>query len=125
MASDVLWGDSDFRVILGHPKIEYDPAKEGINRKKHGYSLESAVDLLTSLVLPGSLRPFFTGETTRDSEVRHEHLTMDDSDNVVYMVTTMRENEAVRVISLRRANRQEIASFNKLMAEFINAHREF
>ena len=33
----------EFRLILGRTRIEYDENKELSNRKKHGYSLESAV----------------------------------------------------------------------------------
>lgn len=33
---------SDFRLVLGRSKIDYDPGKEDVNRKKHKYSLESA-----------------------------------------------------------------------------------
>ena len=40
------WKDSDFRIIIGRTTIDYDWAKEEINRKKHGYSLESAVHFL-------------------------------------------------------------------------------
>ena len=35
--------DYEFRLILGRTRIEYDDNKETSNRRKHGYSLESAV----------------------------------------------------------------------------------
>ena len=34
--------DTDFRGVFGRTKIDYDPDKEDFNRKKHGYSLQSA-----------------------------------------------------------------------------------
>jgi predicted HicB family RNase H-like nuclease len=55
-----LWGTDDFRAILGRTQIDYDPDKEKINRKKHGYSLESAVYFLTGLIIPGAYRPFLS-----------------------------------------------------------------
>ena len=34
------WNQTDFRVVIGSTGIGYDPNKEEINRKKHGYSLQ-------------------------------------------------------------------------------------
>ena len=41
----------DFRLIPGSTRIDYDQNKEMTNRKKHGYSLQSAVDLLQKVLL--------------------------------------------------------------------------
>ena len=46
------WTETDFRVVFGNTSIDYDGAKEEINRKKHGYSLESAAYFLRRLILP-------------------------------------------------------------------------
>ena len=81
--------------------------KEEYNRKEHKYSLESAIDFLTHLVLPISTRPFITRDASTKTEKRHEHLTVDDNNKVVFFVTTMREDETIRIISLRRANEKE------------------
>ncbi|HDZ38432.1 MAG TPA: BrnT family toxin [Marinobacter sp.] len=99
----------EFRVVIGRTKIDFDINKEQANRKKHGYSLESAVDQLEKLLLPlGNPRPFMTSDGCQEKgEVRHMHVGVDDSGHVVLIVTTMRPNETVRVISYRRANQKE------------------
>lgn len=109
--------DQDFRVVIGRTRIEYDPDKEEGNRNKHGYSLASAVYLLEKLLIQSSgSRPHLVKESPRSGEMRHEHLTFDDSQNIVQMVTTMRPNETVRVISFRPANEREIAVFEDFIA---------
>ena len=104
----------EFRVTFGTTRIEFDENKEMINRRKQGYSLESAVAFLKDLAFPfgGLKRPMVTSDAFReDNEVRHMHMTVDDSSHVVLMVTTMRPNETVRVISYRRASKSEAEVF--------------
>ena len=87
----------DFRLVIGRTRIDYDRDKEEENRKKHGYSLESAVHLLKRLLWPVSSMPFTTSDPFRENdEVRHMHMGLDDSGNVVFFVTTMRPDETVR-----------------------------
>ena len=107
--------EHEFRLVFGGTTINFDPNKEGGNRKKHKYSLESAVFLLKNLVSPfGQARPhIITDSFLENGEVRHMHLSVDDSSHVVLMVTTMRPNEFVRVISFRRANIDERELFAK------------
>ncbi len=108
--------DYEFRVVFGRTQIDYDLEKEGINRKKHGYSLESAVYLLKRLLLPlGNSQPWVhKGPFSENGEVRHMHMNIDDEGKVVLMVTTMRENETVRVISFRRASEHEREEYRAL-----------
>ena len=102
------WDSTDFRLILGRSRIDYDWDKEEENRKKHGYSLESAVHFLETILLPlGGPLVATSDPIERKGEIRHNHLTLDDSGKVVFFVTTMRQDETVRVISLRRASEQE------------------
>jgi len=104
------WESTDFRLILGRSKIDYDWSKEEENRRKHGYSLESAVDFLESmrLLFPMGRPLVATSDPINcDGEIRYQHLTLDDSGRVVFFVATMRHDETVRVISLRRASIQE------------------
>src|SRR5487761_2618090 len=91
----------EFRVVLGRTKINYDPEKESANRKKHGYSLESTVHLLERLVLPlGEKPPYAVSDAFLEKgEVRHMHMSVDDCSNVILIVTPMRSDETVRVIS--------------------------
>jgi uncharacterized DUF497 family protein len=115
------WTETDFRVVIGNTSIDYDDTKEEINRKKHGYSLESAAYLLRRLVLPIP-SPFFitTDPFQANGEMRHNHMTLDDEGNIVFFATTMRPGETVRVISLRRASnaerKQYIAQAVKLLS---------
>ena len=101
------WEPEDFRLVFGSSKIDYDHNKEARNRKDHEYSLESAVYLLEHLMLPINPRPFITRDASTTEERRHEHMTIDDSGHIVFMVTTMRAKETIRVISLRRAHENE------------------
>ncbi len=111
----VPWSETDFRVIIGSTQIDFDPDKEEANRKKHKYSLLSAVHLLQRLILPMAQPPFITRDASASNgEVRHEHMTVDGEGNVVFCVTTMRPSEKVRVISLRQASREERAVFLQL-----------
>lgn len=98
----------DFRVVIGRTKVDYDRNKEEANRKKHGYSLESAVYLLERLLLFSGPFPLITSDPFEEGgEVRHMHMGVDDDGNVVFMVTTMRPDETVRIISFRRASEEE------------------
>lgn len=105
--------ECEFRVVIGRTSIDHDMDKEHANRKKHGYSLESAVEQLEKLLLPtGNPRPFMTSDGFEENgEVRHMHVGVDDSGYVVLIVTTMRPNETVRVISYRRASQKEKDAF--------------
>lgn len=103
---------TDFRIVVGSTSIDYDSNKEQINRRKHGYSLESAVYLLQRLVLPIPGPLFMTSDPFEENgEIRHNHMTVDENGHVLYFVTTMRPDETVRVISLRRASDTEEALY--------------
>ena len=108
--------DYEFRLVFGCTKIDYGPEKEEINRKNHHYSLESGVHLLERLLLPLGNQPphVITDSFKEKGEVRHKHMSVDDSGNVVVMVTTMRPEETVRVISFRRAHQKEREKFREL-----------
>ena len=74
----------EFRLILGRTRIEYDENKELSNRKKHGYSLKSAVHYFEQLLLPIEPKPFMTSDSfIENGEVRHMHMGLDDSGGVV------------------------------------------
>lgn len=113
--------DYEFRLVFGGTTVDYDIDKEETNRRKHGYSLLSAVHILERLIFPfGNSAPhamsdaFLEKGKNGKEEVRHMHLSIDDSGKVVFMVTTMRPEEIVRVISFRRASEQEREKFREL-----------
>lgn len=109
--------DREFRLVFGRTRIRHDPEKEMLNRRDHGYSLESAVVLLERLVIAGVTGkriPFVTSDGFLEhNEVRHMHMAVDEG-KVVFFVTTMREDEMVRVISFRRAHQKERVEFLRL-----------
>ncbi len=107
--------DYEFRLIFGKTKIDYDVNKELVNRQKHGYSLESAVHLLEKVLLPINNIPFACTDAFKENgEVRHMHMGVDHEGHVLFMVTTMRPDETVRVISVRRASQEECERFEQL-----------
>ena len=110
MINQPAWGLSDFRIVFGSTQIEYDHNKEGVNREKHRYSLESAAHLFSNLLIFIS-QPFISRDVLINNEIRQEHLTVDDEGKIVFVVTTMRDNESVRIISFRRAERAERETF--------------
>jgi len=107
--------EHEFRLVFGCSRIEYDPAKESINRQKHQYSLESAVLLLERMLLsPWNGSQHVMREIVENGEPRQEHMCLGDAGEVLFMVTTMRTAEVVRIISLRKAHENERQLFFQL-----------
>lgn len=107
--------DHEFRLVFGRTKIEYDPDKDDANRKKHNYELESAVWLLEQVLLPiGQNRPYLVSDSfVHKDEIRQMHMCVDDGGQLVFFVTSMRDDETVRVISMRRAHADERVIFQE------------
>ena len=102
------WKATDFRLIIGRTKIDYDWTKEETNRKKHGYSLESAAHFLEQTLLFTPSPPLATSDPVDvDGEIRFQHMISESDGKVVFFVTTMRPDETVRLISFRRASDEE------------------
>jgi uncharacterized DUF497 family protein len=98
-----------FRLIVGVTKIDYDQEKDNINRKKHGYSLSCAKDVFESRLLHQN--PMLQkGPYFENGEWRHMHLA-EYLGKVVVIVSTMRDNETVRLISFRVASDEERKAF--------------
>lgn len=90
---------------------EFDPAKDEINRIKHGYGLESGEDLLRRLTFPLGRGPPVVGLAQPDridNESRYRILTLDHESHLVDFVFTVRgkigDNYRLRAISYRRAS---------------------
>jgi len=101
----------EFRVVVGRTRIDYDENKDASNRQKHGYSLADAVPLLETMLFGFGTPCMTTDGFMEGEEVRHMHMGVDHSGKVVLMVTTMRPEETVRVISFRRASHKERDQF--------------
>lgn len=124
-APDGPWEATDFRLIFGRTGIDYDPEKEEENRKKHGYSLESAVHFFEGMLLPLKRPLVLTrGPIERGGETRFEHMAVDTSGHVVLFVTTMRPGETVRVISMRRASEKEEAVYCECLSALVRQFKE-
>ncbi|VVD78771.1 BrnT family toxin [Pandoraea fibrosis] len=84
--------------------IEFDPAKDQANRDKHGLSLAlaEAFELDAALIEIDDRRDY--------NEERFVALGL-IGDRVHVMVFTVR-GEAIRVISLRKANRREVQRYD-------------
>ena len=107
----VMFKIDDFRIIPDRTQIDFDPDKEEANRKCHKYSLTCAVDILEASAL--FQQAFITiDRIMQDGEVRHIHLA-EYQNRIVQFVTTMRENETIRVISMRDAHKKEREIFKQ------------
>ncbi len=96
--------------------FEWDPAKAAANRTKHEVSFEEAV---TTFDDPAALdAPDLVHSTT---EPRMRHLGRSATGAVLMVVYTVRKRshgqEAIRIISARRSNRAERATYRALAKE--------
>ena len=83
-------------------KIEYDPAKDDINRAKHGVSLKAATDFEWDTALEREDDRFDYGE------VRFVAIGLIDARLYVMVFTKGSDDDAVRIISLRPAEKHEM-----------------
>jgi len=77
-------------------EIEFDPAKDALNIRKHNISLARVVDL----------KPFSIVEDQRYSEPRFR--AYGTIDGLAYCFAYVMRGEITRVISLRRAHEKEM-----------------
>ncbi|MBV8605576.1 MAG: BrnT family toxin [Pelomonas sp.] len=85
------------------PRIVFDPAKDAVNRIKHGVSLSLAAELDWDAAL------VWIDERFEYDELRM--IALAPRTNIVYHVAFVERGEACRIISLRRANRREVAHY--------------
>jgi uncharacterized DUF497 family protein len=81
-------------------KIEYDPGKDAINRVKHLVSLADAalIEWQWALCIEDARSDYGESRTIAYAPIGSR----------VYCVVFTRRGEALRVISLRKANRREV-----------------
>jgi len=84
-------------------RIEFDPAKDAINRAKHGVSLSLANDLDWEAAL------VWIDERFDYSELRM--IALAPETNILYYVAFVERGAVRRVISLRRATRREVRHY--------------
>ena len=93
--------------MAGQPlmDIEFDPAKDDVNRAKHGVSLSGALRLDWSSVVAG---PDVRGDYGEPRMIGYGLI----ADRLYCVVFVPRANKC-RVISLRKANRREVTRYAK------------
>ena len=85
--------------------IEYDVAKAVANAEKHGVTFEEAASaLLDPLALVKE-------DLDAESEPRWVLLGMSAQGRLLVVVYTLRDEDTVRIISARRANRSETKAY--------------
>lgn len=93
------------RLIFGRTRIDFDLGKDATNIEKHHYSLSCALDIFEEVLL--FQKPWvYSDPFMEKGEVRQMHLAEYEG-KIVHIVTTMREDETVRVISMRDASKKE------------------
>jgi uncharacterized DUF497 family protein len=95
LAYSIYW------VHINTVKIEFDPAKDGINRARHGVSLQAATGFDWDTALEREDDRFDYGE------MRFVAIGHIDARLYVMVFTEGSEDDAVRIISLRPAERHE------------------
>jgi len=87
-------------------KIEYDPAKDGVNRTKHGISLTAAARFEWATALEREDDRFDYGE------LRFVAIGLIDARVHVLVFTEGADDDSVRVISLRPAEKHEVRYYH-------------
>jgi uncharacterized DUF497 family protein len=86
-------------------QIEFDPAKDVLNNKNHGLSLAVAAELEWDLLISHA-------DDTRHDYYEHRMVGFAPIGNNVYCVVFVeRQDNVMRVISLRKATKQEVREY--------------
>ena len=80
--------------------VEWDPRKVAENLRKHGVDFADAVIALED-------ESALTIEDTDHDEPRFKTLGMGPNINILYVIHTYREDDRIRIISARKADRSE------------------
>ena len=91
----------DIRYVLNGIVFVWNEQKAQINRRKHdGVTFEQAAEVFFD--------PFVKiVDASRELEAREAAIGLDRKWNLLFVVHVIREGEQIRVISARRATRQE------------------
>lgn len=83
--------------------IVFDEIKEEKNRKNHKYSLSCAADIFEEILLLQPNKMIISDPFEEKGEIRHMHLA-EYQNRIVLFVTTMRDDETIRIISMHDAD---------------------
>lgn len=89
-------------------RFDWDPAKARDNLRKHGVSFEDASAVFYD---PDALTDADADHST--GEDRWITIGLSPKMLVLYVVSTERENDVIRIISARRATRREVKSYEQ------------
>jgi uncharacterized protein len=89
-------------VYINQVRVEFDPAKDDINRAKHGVSLAAAIGFDWDTALEREDDRFDYGE------VRFVAIGLIEASLYVMVFTEGSDEDAVRIISLRPAEKHEM-----------------
>ena len=108
--------ENEIRFVVGRTSVDFDPDKDDINRKKHGYALDCAIDIIENALFfyRGML---YRGPYERNGEQRFDMMT-EYQGRVVHVSATMWDGDVVRVISMRDARRDERAYYEANPPQF-------
>jgi uncharacterized protein len=96
-------------------KIEWDEAKNRANIRKHGFDFADAEEMLRGILV-------VYADTREDyGEERWMGLGM-LAGRIVAIAFAPRDSETVRVISMRKANREECEEYEKAIEDGLEAH---
>src|SRR5262245_57723082 len=90
--------------------FDWDPAKAARNLRRHGISFEVAKDLFA----PGALVLEAYDVEHSETEDRFQRIGLSRR-GVLMVVYTEREGDVIRIISARRADRDERARYNQFL----------
>jgi len=83
-------------------RFEWDPAKDALNRRKHGLWFDEASEVFA----PGSRRLDLDDDAHSDDEIRYRTIGP-GARGVLFVVFTDRDGDVRRIISARRATARE------------------
>lgn len=86
-------------------EIEFDPAKADANFKKHGVSFDEAASVLLDPMALGFEDP------DAESEARWVLVGMSGHARLLTVVYTLRDENCIRLISVRKATRKEVNQY--------------
>ena len=94
-------------MYINSVKVEFDPAKDGVNRTKHGVSLQAAAGFDWETALEREDDRFDYGET------RFVAIGLIDARLYVVVFAEGADDDTVRVISLRPAEKHEVRFYHE------------
>jgi uncharacterized DUF497 family protein len=88
-------------------RYTWDPEKDALNRRKHGLSLEEGIPALED-----PWRDFWIDDRFDYGEERIATLGL-GSRRVLYVISAISQWEITRIISVRKANRNEVEQYDR------------